>query len=199
MKRLIDIILAILLVIILIPFFLLIGLIIFFSIGKPIFFTQIRSGINGQNFTIYKFRSMINNYDDINPLSDQERITKFGKFLRRTSLDELPELINVILGDMSMVGPRPLLPEYELLYSDKQRIRNTVLPGITGLAQINGRNSITWEEKFNFDVWYVENRTIWLDLKILFLTAKKVFIQEGIYTNNNESMPPFEGSKEDEG
>lgn len=160
-------------------------------LGSPVFFCQKRPGLNGRSFVMYKFRSML----DVPGLSDADRLNRAGKLLRATSLDELPELWNVIKGDMSLVGPRPLLAEYLPLYSREQSRRHEVRPGITGWAQINGRNAISWEDKFALDVWYVDNQSLWLDLKILFLTVKKVLIRDGISAAGEATMPKFTGSQ----
>ena len=164
------------------------------TMGKPAFFHQVRPGLNGEPFTMVKFRTMRDAKDsDDNPLPDGERITPFGNFMRRTSLDELPEFWNVLKGDMSLVGPRPLLMEYLPLYTPEQARRHEVRPGITGWAQVNGRNAISWEDKFKLDVWYVDNQSLWLDIKILFLTVKKVLFKEDISADNHATMPFFEG------
>ena len=169
-----------------------------FTMGRPIFFTQIRPGLQGRPFKIYKFRTMRNAVDKKGRLlPDAERLTNFGKFLRTTSLDELPELWNVLKGDMSLVGPRPLLMEYLDRYSPEQARRMEVKPGITGWAQINGRNAITWKEKFQHDVWYVDNHNLWLDVKILWLTFIKVLKREGISAEGEATMPFFMGSEND--
>ena len=169
---------------------------IFKLLNFPILFRQSRTGLNGKIFNIYKFRTMTNECDkDGILLPDEARLTKFGKFLRSTSLDELPSLWNVLKSDMSLVGPRPLLLEYLPLYSTQQARRHEVKPGITGWAQVNGRNAISWDEKFDLDVWYVDNQSIWLDIKILYMTIKKVILRDGISAKNNATMPPFEGTK----
>lgn len=166
------------------------------KLGRPVFFCQVRPGLKTKPFKMLKFRSMLDAKDSSgNPLPDEHRLTNFGKFLRSTSLDELPGLINVLKGDMSLVGPRPLLMEYLPLYSEEQARRHDVRPGITGWAQVNGRNAISWEDKFKLDVWYVDNRSIWLDIKILFLTVKKVFVREGISAEGEATMSKFTGSK----
>ncbi len=163
--------------------------------GRPILFHQTRAGLNGKPFIMLKFRTMRDAVDSKgNPLPDSERITKFGAFLRATSLDELPELWNVLKGDMSLVGPRPLLMEYLHLYTPEQARRHEVRPGITGWAQVNGRNAISWEEKFELDVWYVDNRSLWLDIKVLFMTVKKVFVREGISADGHVTIEKFKGS-----
>ena len=196
MKRLIDVTLSLLGVIVLSPFLVILGLIILFAFGSPVFFIQIRPGFLGKPFNFFKFRTMTNTKNsDGDLLPDKNRLTPLGSFLRKTSLDELPSLWNVLKGDMSLVGPRPLLMEYLPLYSKEQMRRHEVKPGITGWAQINGRNSISWEEKFNLDVWYVDNRSFWLDLKIIFLTIFKVLKQEGISQSDHTTMPKFEGSE----
>ena len=162
--------------------------------GPPALFTQPRAGREGRPFVLYKFRSMTDARDAAGELlPDGERLTPFGQFLRRTSLDELPQLWNVLKGDMSLVGPRPLLLQYVPLYSDRQRRRLEVRPGVTGWAQINGRNALSWPEKFELDVWYVEHRSFWLDVKILFMTVKKILAREGISAPGEATMPPFRG------
>ena len=164
--------------------------------GTPVIFSQVRPGRDGKPFRMYKFRSMKDATDqDGNPLPDADRITPFGAKLRSTSLDELPELWNVLKGEMSLVGPRPLLMEYLPLYSTEQYRRHEVRPGITGWAQVNGRNAISWEEKFEYDVWYVDNQSILLDIKILLLTIKKVFVKEGISAEGEVTMTKFTGSQ----
>ena len=169
------------------------------ALGSPILFIQMRPGKNGKPFQMVKFRTMLDaSGPDGTPLPDAERMSTFGRKLRSTSLDELPELWNVLKGEMSLVGPRPLLMEYLPLYSAQQARRHEVRPGITGWAQVNGRNTISWDEKFALDVWYVDNRTFWLDLKILWMTIKKVLIREGISAEGEATMPRFTGaSKED--
>lgn len=197
-KRLFDILFSLLGLILLSPIFLIVTLKVRKNLGTPVFFKQVRPGKDGKPFTMIKFRSMRDAYDkNGNPLSDSERLTTFGKKLRSTSLDELPELWNVLKGDMSLVGPRPLLMEYLPLYNTRQATRHNVRPGITGWAQINGRNAISWEEKFELDVWYVENQSLWLDIKILFLTIKKVIIKEGISSNQHVTISKFTGSNKE--
>lgn len=165
-------------------------------LGSPVLFRQQRPGLHGKPFMMYKFRTMTDSMDtNGNLLADDERLPSFGRFLRSSSLDELPELFNVLKGDMSLVGPRPLLMEYLPLYSPLQARRHEILPGITGWAQINGRNAISWEEKFKLDVWYVDNQSLWLDLKIIFLTFIKVFRREGISHEGQATMEKFTGSK----
>lgn len=194
MKRLLDLLLSSLLLIILFPIVLLTALVIRIKLGSPILFKQQRPGLHGKIFVLYKFRSMTDERDSFGKLlPDQIRLTSFGKFLRKCSLDEFPQLINVIKGDMSLIGPRPLLTDYLPLYTKEQAKRHNVRPGITGWAQVNGRNAITWEEKFKLDVWYVENRNFVLDLKILFLTVKKVIVSDGISNENHVTMPDFDG------
>jgi lipopolysaccharide/colanic/teichoic acid biosynthesis glycosyltransferase len=166
-------------------------------LGNPVIFKQVRPGLQGKPFTLYKFRTMLNVYDQGgNPLPDSLRMTSFGEFLRSTSLDELPELLNVIKGEMSMVGPRPLLTTYLGRYSKTQIRRHEVRPGLTGWAQVNGRNSLTWEEKFNHDVWYVDNQSLWLDIKILLMTFKMVLRKEGISQKGEATMNEFMGAAE---
>ena len=194
-KRLFDIIASSIGLIVLSPLLLFIAYKIRKNLGSPVLFKQVRPGKNGKPFEMIKFRSMRDAYDkDGNPLPDSERLTPFGKKLRSTSLDELPELWNVLKGEMSLVGPRPLLMEYLPLYNERQALRNSVKPGITGWAQVNGRNAISWEEKFELDAWYVENRSFWLDLKIILLTIKTVFIREGISNSEDVTMPNRENS-----
>jgi len=174
---------------------LLVALIVLIKLNSPVLFRQPRLGLNGKIFNVYKFRTMNKEYDENKTLlSDEARLTKFGKFLRSTSLDELPSLWNVLKGDMRLVGPRPLLVEYLPLYSIQQARRHEVKPGITGWAQINGRNAISWNEKFDLDVWYVDNQSFWLDVKILWLTVKKVLARDGISQKNHITMDKFRGS-----
>lgn len=191
-KRIFDIILSIIGIIFFSPLFIIISILILIKLGKPIFFIQERPGINGKPFKMIKFRTMKNLYDSNGKLlPDEKRITKFGKFLRSTSLDEIPELINVLKGDMSLVGPRPLLMEYLPFYNEYQFRRHEVKPGITGWAQIKGRNLLTWEEKFKLDIWYVDNWNILLDFKIILITIFKVLKREGIYDSDGNIMKPF--------
>lgn len=167
------------------------------NLGSPVLFKQTRPGLNGEPFEMIKFRTMLDAYDkDGNPLPNEQRHTKFGNLLRSTSLDELPELWNVIKGDMSLVGPRPLLMDYLPLYNEEQACRHNVRPGVTGWAQVNGRNAISWEEKFKLDTWYVDNQSLLLDLKIIFMTLKKVVVKEGVNASNNVTMTRFTGSTE---
>lgn len=194
MKRLFDTFLILLSLPILLPVFILVAILVKWKLGSPVLYFQVRPGLNAKPFTMYKFRSMTDTKGcNGELLSDSERLTKFGKLLRSTSLDELPELWNVIKGDMSLVGPRPLLMEYVPLYSAEQARRHEVRPGITGWAQINGRNAISWEERFKLDVWYVSNRSLWLDLKIIFFTLKKVVVREGISADGEATMTKFTG------
>ena len=166
------------------------------KLGSPVLFRQVRPGLDGKPFEMIKFRTMRDAVDaQGNSLPDSERMTPFGSFLRASSLDELPELWNVLKGDMSLVGPRPLLMEYLPLYSAEQYRRHEVRPGVTGWAQINGRNALSWEEKFKLDVWYVDNRSLWLDLKIIFLTVKKVVVRDGISAEGEATVPKFTGRK----
>lgn len=197
LKRLLDITGALLGLLLLSPVFLGITLAVRRRMGPPALFSQLRAGLGGRPFRLYKFRSMTDARDgDGSLLPDADRLTPLGVFLRRTSLDELPQLWNVLRGAMSLVGPRPLLLEYVPLYDERQRKRLSVRPGITGWAQINGRNALTWEEKFELDVWYVEHRSLWLDLEILAATAWKVLRREGISAPGAATMPPFRGSVE---
>lgn len=166
------------------------------KLGSPVLFSQIRPGLNAKPFKMMKFRTMLDAVDQHgNPLPDAQRMTPFGSFLRSSSLDELPGLINVLKGDMSLVGPRPLLMEYLPLYSAEQYRRHCVRPGVTGWAQVNGRNSVNWDEKFKLDVWYVDNKSLWLDLKIIILTIRKVIVREGINADGEATMSKFTGSK----
>ncbi len=194
LKRFIDISGALLAIIIFMPVMLFVAILIFFKMGRPIFFIQKRPGYRRVPFDMYKFRTLSEDRDRTgNYLPDQRRINKFGMLLRSTSLDELPELWNVLKGDMSLVGPRPLLLEYLPLYDEEQNRRHEVKPGITGWAQINGRNAITWTDKFKLDVWYVDNYSIWLDIKIIFMTPMKVFSRSDISSENQVTSSKFEG------
>ena len=198
-KRLFDIIASASGLIILSPVFLILAYLIRKNLGAPVFFTQERPGKDGKPFKMIKFRSMRDAVDkDGNPLPDSERLTPFGKKLRAASLDELPELWNVLKGDMSLVGPRPLLMSYLPLYNDFQFRRHEMRPGVTGWAQINGRNAISWDEKFAYDIWYIDHFSLWFDMKILFLTIKKVFIKEGISAEGEATMPYFTGNDSNE-
>lgn len=195
-KRFFDIVLSALSLLILLPIIALVAWNIRKNLGSPVLFRQTRPGLNGKPFEMVKFRTMKDAVDQQgNPLPDSERMTPFGDKLRNSSLDELPELWNVLKGEMSLVGPRPLLMQYLPLYSKEQSRRHDVRPGVTGWAQINGRNAISWEEKFALDVWYVDNKTLWLDIKILFLTVKKVFVKEGISADGHVTVEPFKGSE----
>lgn len=194
-KHLLDRVIATMFLLLVLPLMLLIGLAIYTHMGKPLFFKQFRPGLNGRIFTFYKFRTMTDERDSSsNLLPDEKRLTLVGSFLRKTSLDELPQLWNVLKGDMSFVGPRPLLVDYLECYSLEQARRHEVKPGITGWAQINGRNAISWEEKFTFDVWYVDHWSLWLDIKILLITVIKVLKREGISQQDYVTMRKFTGS-----
>ncbi|MGO2275495.1 sugar transferase [Pseudoalteromonas nigrifaciens] len=197
-KRIFDFAVSFFAFLILSPIIFVVAVFIRIKLGSPILFTQDRPGLNGKVFKMMKFRSMLDGKDKHgNLLPDNERMTKFGTFLRSTSLDELPGLFNVLKGDMSLVGPRPLLVQYLPLYSAEQARRHNVRPGITGWAQVNGRNAISWEQKFKLDVWYVDNQSFWLDIKILLLTVKKVFVREGISADGHVTIEPFKGSNND--
>lgn len=194
-KRLFDIVASIIGLLLLAPVIAAVAFQIRRKLGSPVLFRQVRPGKDGKPFEMIKFRTMRDAIDkDGNPLPDSERMTPFGSFLRSASLDELPELWNVLKGDMSLVGPRPLLMEYLPLYSKEQYRRHDVRPGITGWAQVNGRNAISWEEKFKLDVWYVDNHLLWLDLKIIYLTVKKVLVRDGISAEGEATMSKFTGS-----
>lgn len=195
-KRLLDIILSLLAIIIIFPIFLIIGILVLMFIGQPAIFRQKRPGKNEKIFTMYKFRTMTNKKDeDGNLLPDELRLTKLGKFLRKTSLDEIPEFINILKGDMSFVGPRPLLVEYLPYYTEEEHHRHDVRPGLTGLAQVSGRNLLFWEERFQLDIKYVNNVTFLNDAKIILKTIKTVLIREGITQENNATMEKFVRSK----
>lgn len=196
-KRLLDFLISACVLLIIWPILLLITIILHFSNhGAGAFFTQARPGKNGKIFKLIKFKSMTDERDtEGNLLPDAQRLTKIGKFIRSTSLDELPQLINVLKGDMSLIGPRPLLPEYLPLYSKEQARRHEVRPGITGWAQVHGRNAINWQEKFKLDVWYVDHCSLAVDLKIIWLTIKKVIVREGISSSTSETMEPFTGNE----
>ena len=195
MKRLVDFLVTLFCFVAISPFLLVLSILVKIWLGSPVFFRQMRPGRDGKPFAMYKFRTMANGYDlKGNPLPDEERLTKLAKFLRSTSLDELPELFNVLKGDMSLVGPRPLLMEYLPLFTPEQARRHDVKPGITGWAQVNGRNAISWEEKFKLDVWYVDNQSFWLDMKILWMTLIKVFRREGISHEGQATMEKFKGT-----
>ncbi|ELI5410036.1 sugar transferase [Vibrio parahaemolyticus] len=194
MKRLFDFCASLFGLVLLSPIIALVAWKIRKNLGSPVLFRQTRPGLHGKPFEMVKFRTMKDAVDaQGNPLPDSERMTPFGDKLRNSSLDELPELWNVLKGEMSLVGPRPLLMQYLPLYSQEQARRHEVRPGVTGWAQINGRNAISWEDKFKLDVWYVDNRNLWLDIKILFLTVKKVFVKEGISADGHVTIEPFTG------
>jgi lipopolysaccharide/colanic/teichoic acid biosynthesis glycosyltransferase len=196
LKPVFDFVLAFWLIIILLPLVLIILILVLFNLGRPVLFCQNRPGKNGKLFRIYKFRTMSDQKDSFgNYLPDTERLTKLGRFLRKSSLDEIPQLFNVLKGDLSFVGPRPLLVEYLMLYNEEQKKRHEVKPGITGWAQVNGRNAITWEEKFKLDVYYVENLSLPLDMKILFKTIFNVLKRSDIYTVEGFTMEMFKGNK----
>ncbi len=196
MKRLFDIVASFCGLVLLSPVIAIVAWQISRKLGSPVLFRQVRPGLNGKPFEMIKFRTMRDALDaDGNPLPDSERMTPFGSFLRSSSLDELPGLWNVLKGEMSLVGPRPLLMEYLPLYSTEQYRRHEVRPGVTGWAQVNGRNAITWEHKFKLDVWYVDNQSFWLDIKIVFLTIKKVLIKDGITAEGEVTTYPFKGNK----
>lgn len=197
-KRALDCLLALAGLAILWPLLLLVALLIYLRMGPPVLFTQQRPGLHGRPFTLYKFRTMRDaRAADGGLLPDADRLTPFGRFLRSTSLDELPELLNVLKGDMSLVGPRPLLIEYLERYTPHQARRHEVRPGITGWAQVNGRNALSWEDRFDLDVWYVEHCSLWLDLKILALTIWKVLKREGISQNGQATVEYFQGKLND--
>jgi len=196
MKRLFDIVMATAAAVLFFPVFLILMVMVRAKLGAPVFFVQQRSGLGGRLFPMIKFRTMTGERDaEGNLLSDSERLGSFGTWLRSSSLDELPELWNVIRGDMSLVGPRPLLAEYLPLYSERQKRRHDVLPGITGWAQVNGRNALSWDDRFELDVWYVENRSFWLDLKIMAMTVVAVCSRKGVAAEGESTMPRFTGAK----
>ena len=196
-KRLMDIILSTIAIVALCPVLLVVAFLVRIKLGSPVIFKQERPGLNEIIFTMYKFRTMTDEKDNNGELlSDSIRLTKFGKILRATSLDELPELFNILKGDMSIVGPRPLLVEYLDLYNENQKRRHEVRPGLSGYAQVSGRNAISWEDKFNLDVYYIDNMSFMFDLKIIFLTIKKVFVREGISSDTSVTMEAFKGSRE---
>ncbi|ABR73482.1 sugar transferase [Actinobacillus succinogenes] len=195
-KRLFDIVIASVALILFSPLYLLVAYKVRRNLGSPVLFKQIRPGLHGKPFEMIKFRTMKDGVDQNgNILPDAERLTPFGKMLRATSLDELPELWNVLKGDMSLVGPRPLLMDYLALYNERQAKRHDVKPGITGYAQVNGRNAISWEQKFELDAWYVEHQSFWLDLKIIAKTIQKVIAKDDINAADDATMPKFEGNK----
>lgn len=194
-KYILDYVIAVIAVIVLSPLFIILYFLVRILIGKPVFFKQIRPGYKGKVFTIYKFRTMTNQCDASgNLLEDKLRMTRLGKFMRSYSLDELPQIINILKGDLSLVGPRPLLVEYLTFYTSDEMKRHDVKPGITGWAQINGRNTISWKKKFELDLWYVNNWSLVLDIKILFLTVLKVIKKSDVQKNQNVTMPPYNGS-----
>ena len=194
-KRPFDLLLIFLSLPLMFPIYLFIALLVLIRLDSPVLFRQSRPGLNGNVFDMIKFRTMTNEHDANGVLlPDRDRLTKFGKFLRSTSLDELPSLWSVLKGDMSLVGPRPLLVEYLPLYSERQARRHEAKPGITGWAQVNGRNAISWEEKFDLDIWYIDNQSIWLDIKILWMTVRKVIVRDGISQSNHVTMDKFKGS-----
>lgn len=196
LKRLIDILGSLIGIIVLSPVYIIVGILVYLKLGSPVLFSQMRPGKDEKIFKMYKFRSMLDSTNHLGEvLPDEERLTPFGARLRSTSLDELPELFNVLKGEMSLVGPRPLLVEYLDLYSDEQKKRHNMRPGITGWAQVNGRNSISWSEKLSLDVEYVENFNLLLDMKILFMTVFKVFKKEGINQEGNATMEAFTGNE----
>jgi sugar transferase EpsL len=198
-KRLLDVVIATITTMVSIPFWLVIGILIKLESDGPVFFRQVRPGLSGRPFTLIKFRTMKNVLaEDGTLLPDAQRLTRFGNFLRRTSLDELPELFNVLRGEMSLVGPRPLLMQYLDRYTPEQARRHDVLPGITGWAQVNGRNAIAWEDKLRLDVWYVDHRSLMLDFKILFITLFKVLRGDSISAKGHATMPEFMGSQRPE-
>lgn len=195
MKRAFDLLIAAALLLVLSPVVATVAVLVRLKLGGPILFRQERPGRGGRPFTMIKFRTMLDGVDRHgNPLSDAERLTGFGKVLRSTSLDELPELINILRGDMRLVGPRPLLMQYLPLYSPEQARRHEVRPGLTGWAQVNGRNSLSWDDKFALDTWYVDHRTLLLDLRILCLTVRKVLFRDGISAQGEATMAPFVGN-----
>ena len=198
LKRILDVVIASTALVLLSPVYALVAYKVKKNMGSPVLFRQTRPGLHGQPFAMIKFRSMKDALDTAgNPLPDSERLTPFGKMLRATSLDEMPELWNVIKGDMSIVGPRPLLMEYLPLYNSEQAKRHEVRPGITGYAQVNGRNAISWEKKFELDTWYVENQSLWLDFKIMLKTVKKVLAKDDISAEGEVTMHKFTGTKHD--
>ena len=197
-KRIFDIVFSSILLLLLSPIMVITAIFVRLNLGRPILFKQVRAGFEGKPFLLFKFRTMKNAYRKNGALlSDDKRLTSLGNLLRSISVDELPQLYNVLRGDMSLVGPRPLLMEYNSRYTSRQFDRHNVKPGLTGWAQINGRNNISWEERFNLDLWYIDNKSLWLDLKILFLTAKNVILRSGINHSNHDTMPIFTGKEND--
>jgi undecaprenyl phosphate N,N'-diacetylbacillosamine 1-phosphate transferase len=196
LKAVFDRVLAFILIIVFLPIMIVVGIFVYVTIGSAIFFRQVRPGKNEKLFTIYKFRTMRDEKDsEGNLLPDEMRLKGVGKFIRSTSLDELPQLFNVLKGDMSFIGPRPLLVEYLKLYDDRQKRRHNVTPGITGWAQVNGRNAISWQKKFDLDIWYVDHCSFWLDLKILFMTFLKLFKRSDVSSSNHVTMERFKGNE----
>lgn len=194
LKRVLDFVLSVVLLVLLLPVFVLVAVLVRFRLGSPVLFVQTRPGRFGQPFQLIKFRTMTSlRDDDGNLLPDELRLTPFGKWLRSTSLDELPELLNVVRGEMSLVGPRPLMPQYLSLYNERQARRHEVRPGITGWAQVNGRNTVDWGSRLEMDVWYVENQSLLLDLKILMTTIRKVFFRDGISSETHATCDEFRG------
>jgi sugar transferase EpsL len=197
MKRVFDLILTVATIPIWLPLMGILAFLVWMKLGSPVLFRQVRPGFQARHFEVLKFRTMTDAIDrDGNPLPDAERLTRFGRRLRAASLDELPELINVLKGEMSLVGPRPLLVQYLDRYSPRQARRHEVRPGLTGWSQVNGRNALSWEEKLELDVWYVENQSLWLDIKILFRTVSAVIFRRGISAGGHATMPEFEGEKQ---
>lgn len=198
MKRLFDLVVALLMLAVALPVGIVVAILVYINLGKPIFFKQMRPGRHGKPFRIYKFKSMKDaSPDGLLHHSDAERMTSFGRVLRSTSLDEIPQLWNVIKGEMSFVGPRPLLMEYLPLYNEHQARRHDVRPGITGWAQVNGRNNLSWQEKFEFDIWYVDNHSFLLDMKIILLTVRKVFARKDVTSTGHVTSVPFEGNEDE--
>ncbi|MFC1453934.1 sugar transferase [Verrucomicrobiota bacterium] len=199
-KRILDLIVTICAMIGALPLMFILWFLVRISLGRPLLFCQLRPGLNGNPFLLFKFRTMREACDDqVHTLPDAQRLTKFGNFLRSTSLDELPELFNVLKGDMSLVGPRPLLMQYLPRYNPQQARRHEVKPGLTGWAQVNGRNAISWDKKFALDVWYVDNLSLWLDLKIIILTFLQIFQRKDINQPGHATMPEFMGNSQQEG
>lgn len=193
-KRWLDFLIALFLFVALSPLLLIVGVAVWLRLGWPVIYRHQRPGLGGELFTLYKFRSMSDGRDaNGQPLPDEQRLTRFGRWLRSASIDELPSLLNVLKGDMSIVGPRPLLVEYLPLYNERQARRHEARPGITGWAQVNGRNAISWDEKLELDVWYVDNRSLWLDLRICAMTISKVFLRQGISQPGEATMKKFTG------
>lgn len=199
MKRMFDLAVALLALIALSPLIAVTAMLVRMKLGKPVVFAQLRPGLGGEAFRMFKFRTMLDVLNqDGNPLPDADRLTPFGRLLRSTSIDELPGLFNVVRGDISLVGPRPLLMQYLPLYSPEQARRHEVRPGLTGWAQVNGRNALSWDEKFAYDIWYVDNRSFLLDLRILWMTVKKVLFREGISADGEATMQAFTGRSDKE-